>query len=323
MIRRCETNSLPSLTVVIPSIARDRRLIETVGCLSRQDYPNWECIVVLQGAYDKKLAQSIHRVLGKKSRIFYLEEANASLARNVGLREAKGDVVLFLDDDVVIENPDFLKMHGRHYIDESVPGVAGQILGKDGLSRGRRHWLSRHPRTGWLYFPYNFNERSLLVSGVSANLSVRKDRALQIGGMDAQYEKGAHREESDFCLRLTARHGPLVFDPEAGLVHLGEETGGCRSWGANRGVHPLHHAAGEWYFILNNMRLKTILRRDLPHHAFALLRRQIFNRPNLSSPRRLREAVRRSCEGWAVANGKLSEGPRLIGELSAAGYREI
>ena len=71
-------------------------------------------------------------------------------------------------------------------------------------------------------------------NGASNHLSVRRREALAIGGMDAQFEKGAHREESDFCLRYTDRYGPLLFDPEATLVHLGDQSGGCRTWGINR-----------------------------------------------------------------------------------------
>jgi glycosyltransferase involved in cell wall biosynthesis len=311
----------PSLTVMIPSLGRDERLQATARDLARQDYPDWECVIVLQGQASEAQVSRLRAILGERLRVFHADEANASLARNIGLLEARSEVVLFLDDDVVIADPDFLRHHAGHYRAPEVPGVVGQVLGPDRAVRDERHPWSHHPRNGWLYFPSNFNHPAHVRNGTSCNLSVRKEWALAVGGMDAQFEKGAHREESDFCLRLTDRYGLLVFDPKASLVHLGEPSGGCRNWGMNSGVHPLHHVAGEWYFILKGIRGGQILWRDLPHHLFALIRRQILNRPNLQSLRSLWRASRRSLEGLRAALGKLRAGPRPVGTVRRDRYR--
>jgi GT2 family glycosyltransferase len=45
---------------------------------------------------------------------------------------------------------------------------------------------------------------------------------------DERFRGSAVREESDFCLRLRSKtEYQIWYDPEANLVHLGEETGGC------------------------------------------------------------------------------------------------
>jgi hypothetical protein len=141
--------------------------------------------------------------------------------------------------------------------------------------------------------------------------------------MDAQFEKGAHREESDFGLRLTGCFGLCHFDPEASLVHLGEPAGGCRSWGHNSGIHPPHHVCGEWYFILKALQVGTISWAGMPFHLHELLRRQILNRQNLRSPLRIWEACRHSVEGYKLARQKLAAGPRLLDALSPSAYKEL
>lgn len=318
-----ELASCPFVSVVIPSLGRDDRLKETAQDLARQEYPSWECIIVLQGPLKSATLAGIFEALGERLRLFHADEPNASLARNIGLSEAKGDIVLFLDDDVEISNPRFLGAHARHYFNASTSGVAGQVLGPGISPRRHRHWLSRHNTFGWLFFPTNYDFPARITCGPSSNLSVRRSSALAVGGMDAQFEKGAHREESDFALRLVKRFGLLHFDPEASLVHLGEPVGGCRSWGHNSGVHPLHHVCGEWYFILRALKLRTMSWREAPFHLYCLIQRQILNRSNLRSLRIVLNACRQSIRGYSLARQKIIAGPKLLGSLSTSCYREL
>ncbi len=317
------SDPFPFVSVVIPSLGRDERLKATALDLARQDYPSWECIVVLQGDSPQETRRGVFEALGERLRVFHASEPNASLARNIGLREARGDVVLFLDDDVEIKNRGFLRAHARHYRSPGACGVAGQVLGPGAAPRQDRHWISRYETFGWLFFPPTYNSPARVASAPSSNLSVRRSAAIEAGGMDAQYEKGAHREESDFTLRLVKRYGLLRFDPEASLVHIGEPVGGCRSWGHNSVVHPLHHAAGEWYFILRGLKLRTIRRFEAPFHFYCLARRQILNIAAMRSAGGLAKALRRCLEGYRLARRKLSAGPRLYAATQQSDYAEL
>ena len=313
---------MPSVSIIVPSLGRDQRLKSCIEDLCRQDYEAWECLVVLQGKLDPYLITELRSTLSVRLRIFHCEEPNASLARNIGLKEAKGDVVIFLDDDVEIQDMCFIKRHASHYRDPAMVGVVGQVLAPLERPRTTRHWISRYPSSGWLFFPANYSKATRIRSGRTANLSVRRSFAVAVGGMDAQYEKGAHREESDFTLRLVYRFGSLLFDPKASLVHFGEPIGGCRSWGHNSGIHPLHHVCGEWYFILKALKLRTLAAFDVPLHLYSLLRYQVLNSANMASLSHVTAALRRSLEGFQLARCKLSEGPKYLETLSSS-YREI
>ena len=311
----------PQLSIVIPTLGRLPFLISTLQDLLKQDLDAWEVLVVSQS----ELGPSPFLGLGDRAkaacRLFNCSQANASLARNIGLCEARAPVVLFLDDDIKIHSTHFLANHLRHYGSPSLSGVAGQILDPSCRTRARRHPFSNNPRSGWLYFPSNFDKPCSVANGGAGNLSVRRDWAVDVGGMDAQYEKGAHREESDFCLRLTQRYGNLTYDPAASLVHLAASVGGCRAWGENRGNHPLHHVAGEWYFILKNLKEGRLLYRDLHHHLLHLFLRQIWNPDNRYNPIRIAPAIRRSLHGLRLAREKYRQGPRYITPAIGSSYR--
>lgn len=314
----------PFMSVVIPTINRDKVLVETARYLKAQRYDRWECIVVIQGDFSSDLVTRLNNILGERLRVFFAREPNASLARNIGLIEARGDVVLFLDDDVQIPSTSFLQSHARHFFDPATAGVAGRILPPGPLAaQPKRTIFSRSKRLGWLFFSQTANHPMEVLNGGSGNLSVRRQYAIEVGGMDAHYEKGAHREESDFCLRYTAKFGPLEFDPDASLVHLGEPVGGCRNWGHNSGVHPLHHVTGEWYFILNGLSLGTIRRTELPLHIVLLIYRQILNIDNRGSPLKVLAAIKASLAGYRAAKSKLASGRRQIGTVTMTDYDPI
>ena len=311
------------LSVIIPTIGRLEVLLSTLEDLSRQDFEKWECLIIAQHEINSKPIADLANRTGRKIRLLYCSEPNASLARNIGLLEAKGDIVLFLDDDLEISNPSFLKAHLRNYDDPLVNGVAGQILTTTKEIRASRHSWSYRPHVGWLYFPLNYNERCKVCNGASCNLSVRREQAIAIGGMDAQFERGAHREESDFCLRFVKEYGHLIFDPEASVVHLQASSGGCRTWGQNKGIHPPHHIAGEWYFILKNLLNGNIAWSELPDHLFVMIRRQIWNQDNKWKITQIISALMCSLKGFQQAKLKLKEGERYIYQITPDTYTAL
>lgn len=236
--------------------------------------------------------------------------------------EAAGEIVLFLDDDVRIPNPDFLRNHLRHYEDPTFPGVYGQVL--EVAQEPTNHPVSSVIETdsGWMNLPANYGRPCRTRNGGSGNLSVRRDWALAVGGMDAWFEKGARREESEFNLRLTRRYGYLKFDPEAGLTHL-SAGGGSRTWGRVRHTVPMHHIVGHWYFLLRAIWDRTLGRRgiirEMRHIAIALLKNpQVGKNPFIF----LHNAAR-AFWGLGIALSRMARGPRRIETLDAAIYREI
>lgn len=92
----------PLISIVIPTINRYSDLQNTLNDLQQQSVREYEVLIIDQT--DVNDFCSIHFPQTK-----HLHKAfkSASKARNVGLLEAKAPIVLFLDDDVMIENPDF------------------------------------------------------------------------------------------------------------------------------------------------------------------------------------------------------------------------
>ena len=95
----------PLVSVIIPTYNYGHLIQETLDCLVRQTYQNWEAIVVDDGSTDN--TKEIIEIFGsKENRIhyFYKENSGLAAARNTGLKAARGDFVQFLDaDDLISE----------------------------------------------------------------------------------------------------------------------------------------------------------------------------------------------------------------------------
>ena len=85
------------VSVVIPAFNRAHTLRRAVDSVLNQTYLNFEVIVVDDGSTDN--TREVLRSYGEKIRWWSQINAGPSSARNIGIREAKGEYVAFLDSD--------------------------------------------------------------------------------------------------------------------------------------------------------------------------------------------------------------------------------
>lgn len=98
------------ISVIIPAYNVEKYISESLNSVLYSDYEDFEIILINDGSTDKtdKICRDY---LNKYDNIIYLQQENqgASVARNLGLRYAKGDWVVFLDADDKISK-DFLNL---------------------------------------------------------------------------------------------------------------------------------------------------------------------------------------------------------------------
>lgn len=291
-----------NISVVIPTYDRYEVLYDTCQYLSSQEDCLFEVLVIDQTPVERRKAFHVDGI-----RYFIQQAPSASAARNLGLRQAHGEVVLFIDDDVIIEDEYFLFKHWRHYADPDIVGVAGAAPDVGQSCSLDTHRFFRASGLGWIYFSPNYRCQTRLRAARSNNLSVRRRLALDIGGMDEQFERGAHREEADFGLRLTEKYSPFLYDPSASLVHIGNATGGIRAWQQGETVKAKHHMIGELYMMFRHIPWKY----RLEYMAISLLY-FICPRKLKTSPKHFLLAIQRYFSAVREAKKKYAEGPKLI-----------
>jgi glycosyltransferase involved in cell wall biosynthesis len=212
------------LSVIIPTYNRARRLPVLIEALLQQsiDHSRSEVIVVDDGSSDStwSVLQS-YQQKQKDGWIRILSQSNQgqAVARQYGVREARGRYLLFLDDDMEAAHPGFLQSHLAFHEKTPVPTVAlGAILPpKDNPRRPAFEWFyEKSIRTMY----ENFENGAVSPAGVhffSANVSLPKELFLKVGGFNGKFRQAEDRE---LGLRLQYDGGArFAFVLEAAAYH--------------------------------------------------------------------------------------------------------
>jgi GT2 family glycosyltransferase len=231
-------NNFPLISVVIPTYYREEALRDSLIDVLKQDYPNFEVIVVDQTPQHEPEIQAYLEVQATAGKIKWLRLDWASLpgARNYGVRRSSGEIIIFIDDDVQL-TPSFLSAHAKNYLEKpEVGAVAGRVFDrmKLGDSGGKLEieYLppqAMDPGIAWYHIDlvHTIKPQQVLTAR-GCNMSFRREIFTKYGlKFDERFRGSAVREESDFCLRVRQTGYKIWYDPDAYLVHLGEETGGC------------------------------------------------------------------------------------------------
>ncbi len=305
---------LPTLSVVVITYQREQVLCDTIARLLSLDYPRWELLVVDQTRAHEPSTQSFLQQVSPKIRYLRIQKVGICHARNVGIEAARGELMLFCDDDI-IPDPSLLTMHARHYRDSSVGGVTGatHIQRRDNARKVRashdaQRLLTRPCRAQNLrraqpsmgggaveLQPLAADGPVFLLRGGEArrgpppatvveadsatgcNMSFRKQLLARIGGFDEGFIHRAHREETDVSLRVRALGYRLLFDPEARVEHLVFPAGGSRSHANQDRQYTYGWFHNNAYFFGKHMPLKH-LPYFLRYHLGHLLYRQVWQR---------------------------------------------
>jgi GT2 family glycosyltransferase len=221
----------PLVSILIPTrngLKLLRNCINSIGALTR--YKSYEIIVIDNGSdesatldYLQELQSSgIARVL-TDNRSF-----NYSALNNLAAREACGQVLVLLNNDIQIISDDWLGELVAHALRPNVGAVgarlwypnntlqhAGLILGMGGVANPAHHRFSRGQSD---YFG-----RSMLTQSFSALtaacLAVKRELYLKMGGLD-EVNLAVAFNDVDFCLRLREAGYSNIYAPHAELYHF-------------------------------------------------------------------------------------------------------
>lgn len=287
------------ITVAIPTYNRGAIVAETVRRLLALEEPADAILVVDQS---KEPNAELARLDTERCiRLIRLDAPSIPHAMNVALLEAKTPLVLFLDDDVE-PSPRLVAAHAAAHAEAGVWAVVGQIL-----QPGESPADVEQPADD-LEFRFNATAARTLRNVMAGNLSVKRERAIGIGGFDENFVMSAYRFETDFALRLTDAGGTIRFEPRASLRHLKLATGGLRSFGDHRSSPSPAHSAGDYYFAHFHRRFwpyaarrlaKNVATRYHLAHPWMIPTKLVGELRGLLLARRLARGGRKLLEGTA------------------------
>jgi GT2 family glycosyltransferase len=283
-------------SVVIPTYARPAQLRRTLGSVAACAPAPTEVIVV-----DGDPRRSAAGVVEEAARngglpISYLAYARgANRQRNAGLELASGEVVVFLDDDVVVTENVFAVL-GDAYRDPSLLGATGRVI----EPRVRRRWARDSPlrrllpgggreggftRFGFQRYVTRVEDEFDVEFMVGCFTSARRDVAEAVRFDEELVAPG---EDVDFSFRLS-RLGRIRYLPRAVVYH---DKRGFRS--RDRRLHDRRLVHNWIYLFRKNCEQTPLARAQFALSLGMLLVHRLVNR-DLRGARGLLDGIR---EAW-------------------------
>ncbi len=186
----------PAVSVVIPTYNRAALLADAVTSILRGTHTPLEILVVDDGSTDETRAMA--RVFGDTVRYFFQANRGPASARNVGIQNAHGAMLAFLDaDDIWV--PDALNLRVARMLEASAPPV--QVV--SGLTQ--RVTLAGHEPIG-----------SPWAARLFGSALIQRAVFDQIGLLDESLQYG---EDIDWFLRMQENNVPFVFLDQVTLLY--------------------------------------------------------------------------------------------------------
>lgn len=213
------------LSVVIPTYNRRERLALVLAALERQTTPagQFEVVVVDDGSTDDTSDWLKQRSTAYVLRSLRLSNGGPARARNAGVEAAEGEIVLFIDDDVV-PGPELVAEHLRLHDAEADLVVIGPL---GSLPRYAQPWVAWEQAK--VEEQYRSMERGEWAASFrqfwTGNASVAREHVVAAGGFDVTLLRG---EDVELGARLQERGLQFRFNPRARTLHHAERS--LESW---------------------------------------------------------------------------------------------
>lgn len=216
------------VAVILCTYNRCRSLVRALESVAASKLPpsvEWEVLVVDNNSTDQtqEVAADFARRHAGRFRYAFEGRQGQSHARNAGIKEAEGDVLVFMDDDVTVE-PTWLANLTSVFQEGNWAGAGGPILPESGFKLPP--WIS--PSAHHLLAPFvHFNPRpdpgELAEPPWGANMAFRKEMFRKYGDFrtDLGLRPGSEirNEDTEFGRRLLAAGERFFYVPSAVVYH--------------------------------------------------------------------------------------------------------
>jgi GT2 family glycosyltransferase len=203
-----ERSRWPAVSVIVCAYNAAETIADCLDALGRIEYPHVEVIVVDDGSTDDT---PVRAAAFPWARLISVPNAGLSVARNIGLHAATGEVIAYVDADVRVE-PSWLTYLVQPLVDSDAVAVGGPnvVPPDDGWFA---QCVARSPGA-----PSHVLLDDRVAEHVpGCNLAIRREALLRVGGFDPIFLRAG--DDVDVCWRLQEDGGRVAFAPAALVWH--------------------------------------------------------------------------------------------------------
>src|SRR5436305_1243482 len=224
----------PFVSVVVATHNRPRVIQYCLDSLLALHYPHYEIIVVDNAPDSSTTADVIRQIYGDVPQVHYVREdrPGASWARNRGIATARGEILAFTDDDVVVDPYWLIELVRAFRLTDNVACVTGLLLPLEletpaqswieefgGFSKGFRRrtfdMMENHPQTP--LHPYTAGQ-----FGTGASMAFTAAFLRSVNGFDPALGPGSLAcggEDLTLFFQAVTQGYKLVYEPASVAYH--------------------------------------------------------------------------------------------------------
>jgi glycosyltransferase involved in cell wall biosynthesis len=214
------------ISVILPTYNRASSLQVMLDSFAKLHLPpglSWELLLVDNNSSDTtaSVIQQFIQGFGDQIRYVFEGRQGRSHALNAGIAEAKGDVIAFTDDDVVLDAGWLTNLYGA-FADPSASAVAGRILPL--WNHPKPDWLEMDGQQAIVNFDLGEQKQDIQIAPMGANSAFRKEIFAKYGvfRVDLGVSGSQHTitcDDTEFGGRLMAGREKIVYCPTALIYH--------------------------------------------------------------------------------------------------------
>jgi len=206
------------VSVIIPTYNGAKKIKSLLAALTKQTFQNFKIYIGIDGSSDNTKEVLLGQTYFDKNRVFIYEQKNKgrSVIRNKTASFAKGQILVFLDDDMV-PSYQLIEKHYKHHLKAKSSILGGGLLDIKVNNSDYLNFKS-YLSNKWIV---NYNNHSQLLNNSNlflsaANFSIPKQLFKSINGFD---ERLKDIEDWDLVVRAFEKGINIYFDPTIKSYH--------------------------------------------------------------------------------------------------------
>lgn len=255
------------VSIIIANFNGLKYLNTCIKSVLRSDYSNFELLIIDDGSTDKS-ENIINKYLKKDKRVFLYKNTRnigAAASRNIAIKKAKGEIIVFLDNDTEVHPHWINELINTFNTDKNIGAVQSILLDFNDRDLIQMAGGELIPHAAWL-LPYNqwnsyrklkndLKERDIIA--ISAALAVKKKVLDKVEGFDDL--EAVTTEDLDFSWRIWISGYKIKLSPKSVVYHYTKKVEDREYIGNLEKIY-FHLAKNSFRSMLKNYECKNFIR---------------------------------------------------------------
>lgn len=215
------------ISIIIPTYKRHESLEKTLVSVNQYRPADSETIVVDQSPDSKEQSQ---KFLKKFPNVRYicLLKPNLPNARNTGIINSCGTIILFLDDDTIV-HPNCFNKHISTHTQKGIYVVAGRIkqMNRETSWAKTETVASIDNQTGETTGNFDLDYDGNVLYATGGHMSINRIMFNKVGLFNTLFTGNALYEDIEFSFRVRKKGYSIKYNPGAIIYHYPDSKGGC------------------------------------------------------------------------------------------------